>query len=537
MNRGVKKNSAGFTLLELIIVIAILGILVSVVVPAFGYITGKQYDKLTREKLEAVRTAIAGPQNTYDERGLRVVRGYAGDLDALPKLYKCVWDSGDKRWNTVAEEVYHGGDLTTDPAHPYIGQPCGLWERETGEESPGTDWKGPYLGYPKALYANKDQEGISPLRKTEGILSDAWGRALFFIKEQDADGVCLLIISAGPDGEAALPPENLPAGPLGRNAYRNATDPENKNKDNIVLEITPEEWLTPNQGIQKERTRQILEQVRTALLGPADAYDPLGRRIVGGYIGDMGQWPTLWEWNAEEEKWAVSVSDEGQPREGQPRGLWVWTGSDEGYSDHEQGGGRDTGFCWRGPYLSKPWEEGENEVLRDAWDRALKFELGTKTLTITSAGPDKDYGTADDNQKIEIALDQWLVREMQVRGSVRNETPRVYVEDPPDSGQWVPVPDTEQPDDAELQLRLYHRPGEEPLEVSVTASAGETVHFALSAPVSGISAGLRRLEVNMAAGGLAGPNNLSLFIGAWGTQSPAEGKLTILVNNPVTTGP
>ncbi|MEW5953474.1 MAG: type II secretion system protein [Bacillota bacterium] len=526
----------GFTLLEVIIIIGMMGFLAAMIVPFVGHLDNKQRIKATRERLEAVRTAIVGPQNTYDERGLRVVRGYAGDMDALPKLYRFDWNATDNCWDKPApaavpyDEVYNGGDRDD---FTYIGQPLGLWEKfedDTGVEWDDL-WKGPYLGYPKALYANRDKD-VSHLRKTEGVLADAWGRVLFFIKEQekedDPDSIYLLIISAGPDGRVKLPPESdvwpsaaAPA-PLKRGSYKK-DEPENR--DNIVLEITPDEWYKPNMGVQEEQTRQILEEIRTALLGPPDAFDPSGRRIAGGYIGDMGRWPVLWEWNVTDNKWDVSITGEGQPR-----GLWFWHAG-EGYSDHVRPAGDDPiGFVWRGPYLAKPWGEGADEVLRDAWGTALKVELNTsvmpQTLTITSAGRDKKVTAGDDNISMQITSDQWRIQGMSVRGSVKNETPKVYVEDPPGSGNWAPAP--VQPE-AELDLKFYHQPGEPPLTDSRTVRAGESVAFELSGEVF---AGKRRLEVHIVQGVLKSAKTVTVFTGAGGTQSPVEEKLVIIVESP-----
>ncbi len=47
---------------------------------------------------------------------------------------------------------------------------------------------------------------------------------------------------------------------------------------------------------ERERiTRQKMEQIRRALMGDPDRFDANGRRIIGGYVGDMEAWPDLWE--------------------------------------------------------------------------------------------------------------------------------------------------------------------------------------------------------------------------------------------------
>lgn len=503
------SRTGGFTLLEVIIIIAVMGFLAAMVAPFVGHLDKAHRIKATRERLESIRTAVAGPANTYDERGLRVIRGYAGDMDALPKLYQADWNSSGNRWDWSAGEVYNGGDLT-DPDRPIIGQPRGLWEKETAGEDPGANWKGPYLGYPKAIFANQDKKDVNPLRKTEGVLADAWGRAVFFIKEQgdpgDPNSIYLLVVSAGPDGKVKLPGASSPAGPLDRTnpakCYeKNATE----NLDNIVLEITPDEWYKPNLGVQEELTRRILDGIRTGLLGPPDAFDPSGRRIVGGYIGDMGKWPTLWEWDGTGGKWVTSSFTVGQPR-----GLWVWMGSGEGYSDHDPPATGPTGFCWRGPYLERPWGSGEEEILRDAWGEPLEFNLNTlatpETLTITSAGRNKTFDgippSGDDIQLI-IKDSQWKAGGMKVEGKVTNNS----------TGELNNV-----------KVSLYSQPLTEPISDDViSVGPGGTFSFELTGDVH---AGKRTLKVF--AGGTEMYSE-EVFIGTGKTQSPVKEKLVFTV--------
>lgn len=521
------RRAGGFTLLEVIVIIAVLGFLAAMFVPFIGHLDKAGRVKATRERLEAVRAAVAGPANTYDERGRRVVRGYAGDMDALPRLYKFTWDAGENRWQkpegaAVGEEVYSGGDGVD---FTFIGQPLGLWEkfdRDTGID--WASWKGPYLAYPRAAFDNANQD-VSPLRRTEGILADAWGRALFFIKEQDARGVYLLVISAGPDGKVALPAESSPPGPLSRGSY--ARDAP-ANKDNVVLEITPDEWYTPNLDVQEEQTRRILESIKSALTGPPDAFDTCGRPLVGGYLGDMGQWPKLWQWTGA--GWEVSAAGGGQPR-----GLWAWDPA-EGYSDHDPpdpppAGPR--GFAWRGPYLAKPWGEGENEVLRDSWGTPLHFEydapdlLQATRLTIASAGRDKKIDTADDNIALTVEDSAWKAAGMAVKGRVVNLTPKEYactLWDP--NGKCINYQEAGQPPAAEVTVTLYHQPAGDPLTASISVPPGESRTFALPGDVF---AGRRRIEIQATAGEIAGAYPPAVFVGAGGSQCPAEESLVVYV--------
>ncbi len=489
-----RKNAKGFTLLEVIIIVGVLGILASMMAPFAGYMDKSRRIKMTAGKIKSLAGAIAGPPDAYDGQGARVVGGYAGDMGGLPKLYKSVWDNDKKTWLWVEgePEVVNGG-----------GQPRGLWLKGpspgagglAGDAPDYTDWKGPYLSYPADPYPDDtrhlqwspggDNEKFEQ-RQVEGKLSDAWGRVLYFIKEGAGDGAGMIIVSAGPDGKIALPD--------GPDPLYDERAPENK--DNIALRIPHTWWRTPGNEKNVEKTRKVIEDIQKALIGPHDAFDPSGRRIAGGYTGDTGQWPVLWRWDSAGGRWEVSGDNEGQPR-----GLWI---AGEG----EFPGSSAPGFSWRGPYLPRPWGEGENEVLRDAWGTPMLLKLADdgRTLTIKSAGPDKKMAAGDDNIEAGLSIDRWYLTGMTVRGTVINNNAA---------------------EPAEVTVRLYHRPGDaDGLSCALTVPAGGRRAFELSGD---ICAGSRRFKVEVAGGGMAGPCPSEIFIGSGGTQSPLEEKLLLLV--------
>lgn len=48
--------------------------------------------------------------------------------------------------------------------------------------------------------------------------------------------------------------------------------------------------------LERERiTRERMEEIRRAIVGDPDRFDAEGLRIIGGYVGDMGAWPDLYE--------------------------------------------------------------------------------------------------------------------------------------------------------------------------------------------------------------------------------------------------
>ena len=65
------KSKAGFTLIELVIIIIILGIVAAVAIPKFGTLTEEAKANATREEIRRIKTAIIGdPQvvSGVDER-------------------------------------------------------------------------------------------------------------------------------------------------------------------------------------------------------------------------------------------------------------------------------------------------------------------------------------------------------------------------------------------------------------------------------------------------------------------------------------
>jgi hypothetical protein len=453
----------------------------------------------TREKLDTIRMAVIGMAAAYNERGLRVVGGYAGDIDTLPKLYASYWNDELNAWVWQEEE---NEDLTGR------GQPRGLWRGPepgvaglAGDAPDYTDWRGPYLSYPYDPYPDNTRnlqwiEGgdnsLFEQRQAEGKLSDAWGQILYFFKEPDGEGTALLIVSAGPDGEIAVPEPGQ---------FYDEALPENN--DNIVFTIRHHEWYTVNQSFEVEQTKRLLEMVRSALLGPQDAFDVAGRRIVGGYLGDLGRWPTLWQWDEEENKWAVSPEPEeaDQPTTGQPRGLWVWH-TDEGESNFE------TGFAWRGPYLAEPWGEGPGEVLRDVWGTPLRFELDGKSLAVTSAGRDRDFDKTADNLMMSVDAGQWHAGAMTVSGTIVNKNLA---------------------DGLHAKVKIYNAGGEAATVTDyVYLEPGRYSTFSLVC--TEIHAGMRLLEAWKKDGaGAVMTDRVYLFIGAGKTQSPTAERLVLTV--------
>lgn len=78
-----KFTQLGFTLIELVIIIIILGIVAAVAIPKFGTLSEEAKANATREEIRRIKTAIIGdPQVTAG--GKYINRGFEGDIGFPP---------------------------------------------------------------------------------------------------------------------------------------------------------------------------------------------------------------------------------------------------------------------------------------------------------------------------------------------------------------------------------------------------------------------------------------------------------------------
>ncbi len=160
----------------------------------------------------------------------------------------------------------------------------------------------------------------------------------------------------------------------------------------------------PALGILDDRAREEItcermEVIRRAIVGDPDRFDADGRRIIGGYVGDMEKWPDLWEAKADvvpsgcdsnctcedptwdpfsfgfrpagrfvEKRWkwcrpfrkVLDYTDHRDhiggletENEGQPRGLWT-----RDLNEHPNPADMIAeGANWKGPYMAPPMDE------------------------------------------------------------------------------------------------------------------------------------------------------------------------------------
>lgn len=129
----------GFTLIEVLVTLAIVSILAGMIVPAAWRLLEDQEVQATREKLNILKSALVGDKSLV-QGGIRTSYGIVGDIGELP--------FGNA--TTLGGLKY----LVSNPAPQY------------------QNWNGPYLSsYDPATYA-----------------ADAWGRPLIYTLRNDLDG-------------------------------------------------------------------------------------------------------------------------------------------------------------------------------------------------------------------------------------------------------------------------------------------------------------------------------------------------------------
>jgi hypothetical protein len=82
-NQGGKLAQTGFTLVELVMIIVVLGIVAAVAIPRFGNITETSKTTATKKELQALKIAIAGNADAI-AGGKYVDRGFEGDVGFTP---------------------------------------------------------------------------------------------------------------------------------------------------------------------------------------------------------------------------------------------------------------------------------------------------------------------------------------------------------------------------------------------------------------------------------------------------------------------
>lgn len=83
--QGGKLAQSGFTLVELVMIIVVLGILAAVAIPRLGDVTENSKITATKKELLALKVAISGNPDAI-AGGRYVDRGFEGDVGFVPSL-------------------------------------------------------------------------------------------------------------------------------------------------------------------------------------------------------------------------------------------------------------------------------------------------------------------------------------------------------------------------------------------------------------------------------------------------------------------
>jgi general secretion pathway protein G len=82
-----KLHSRGFTLVELVVIIVVLGILAAFAIPKYSTITDSSKITATKEEMQQLKRAIIGSP-TIVAGGALIDRGYLGDVGFVPSALK-----------------------------------------------------------------------------------------------------------------------------------------------------------------------------------------------------------------------------------------------------------------------------------------------------------------------------------------------------------------------------------------------------------------------------------------------------------------
>ncbi len=162
---NMKRKNAGFTLLELVVVVAVMGLISTMAMDVYTDNTNQSRYDLTKKRVEEIRYAIIGD----DSRTPFTVSGFIADTGNAPtKLRQLIMEEycdEDPWYNT--ESTCNGAGNT--------------WVKQQDN-----NWQGPYLiAYTTEVFSRKI--GANYVKKTLPVFRDSWGRTIRNIVDNTSD--------------------------------------------------------------------------------------------------------------------------------------------------------------------------------------------------------------------------------------------------------------------------------------------------------------------------------------------------------------
>lgn len=107
----------GFTLIEIVMVIILLGIVAVVAIPRFMDFSGAAKVNVTRQKMEVLRKGVVGDPSAV-AAGTYSSRGYRGDVGSMPSVLGLL-TSNTVAWNRYTKTGYNGPYIDVSSGDPF----------------------------------------------------------------------------------------------------------------------------------------------------------------------------------------------------------------------------------------------------------------------------------------------------------------------------------------------------------------------------------------------------------------------------------
>lgn len=191
-------RKSGFTLLELVVVLAILAIVTTLAMRSLDHVDDQQRAEANRRGFEALRDAVLGFPEERHADGSRSISGFVADMGRLPRALEI-------QGNLTLAELWMraGASYDVRPATLDHGVPAAFVDAQV--LVPG-GWRGPYLHLPMATEhwrdgwgnpmitrlaagsVNPDAEGYGRLRDLSDRALSSAGEEIRIIRHLGANG-------------------------------------------------------------------------------------------------------------------------------------------------------------------------------------------------------------------------------------------------------------------------------------------------------------------------------------------------------------